>query len=358
MDHTTFPVIDVQGTPFDCGKQYGYAAKQLIADDISIYKELIRYHVNLSFIDMVEQASRFIPYVSENYPELMEEIRGIAEGSLRSIDEIMMLNARTELLSRKTSKECTSMSFLPFVCADQTIWLAQNWDWYEATRGLSIVLRINQEEKPKIVTIVEAGQIGKIGFNDLGIGLCVNWLDSCDTRIGTPFIVLCRAILNSSNIVDAINELYRCKRASSANFMLGHKDGFVIDFETTPYDIDFIEPKDGYIIHTNHFLSERLKKDDKGLANKGGDSLIRKQVAETILKMNLGNITIRTIKDIQQNLTCKPYSICTLPNLEDDKLDQWTTMSSIIMNLSTLELSITFGNPSSETYNTVVPFSN
>ena len=356
MAQTYFPTIDIQGDPFDCGKQYGNAAKQLIADNICIYKELIEFHANLSFADAIEQASRFIPYVSENHPDFMEEIKGIAEGSLTSVDEIMLLNARTELLSHTPSKECTSMSFLPFVCEDQTIWLAQNWDWYETTKGLSVILRIKQAGKPRIVTLVEAGQIGKIGFNDLGIGLCVNWLDSGVSGLGTPFILLCRAILNSRNIVDAINELYKCKRASSANFMLCHKDGFAIDFETTPYDIDFIEPKDGYIVHTNHFLSERLRKDDKGIANKGGDSLIRKQVAETIIRKNLENITISTIKDIQQNLVCTPYSVCTLPNQEDHKLDQWTTMSSIIMNLSKLELAITYGNPSIEPYSNITPF--
>ena len=47
---------------------------------------------------VLARARAFVPAVADRYPELMEEVTGIAEGADRPVEEIVALNARTELL--------------------------------------------------------------------------------------------------------------------------------------------------------------------------------------------------------------------------------------------------------------------
>ena len=83
--------------------------------------------------------------------------------------------------------------------------------------------------------------------------------------------------MNCEYLPDAINEIYRFPSAASGNFLVANKQGVVVDFELTPSDVDFIEPKRGFIVHTNHFQSQRFRQLDYGLRNNGGDSIVRRQ---------------------------------------------------------------------------------
>jgi isopenicillin-N N-acyltransferase-like protein len=198
--------------------------------------------------------------------------------------------------------------------------------------------------------LLEAGHIGKMGFNETGLGLCVNWLEADKQKSGVPFIVLCRAVLNSEQIIDAINALYRCERAAAGNFMIGHRSGFAIDFETTSDDIDFIEPSNGILVHSNHFVSARLRIKDNGLKNRGGDSLVRKQLAEKILEREHGNIDKDLLMRVQRDRSCGPCSICTTPAENEPELARCSTLAGVIMNLSLFEMYIANGSPSETDY--------
>jgi isopenicillin-N N-acyltransferase like protein len=344
------PIIKVAGSPYECGRQYGKEVSQLIKKNIAVYARLFQFHTKLDRTSAITKAEEYIPVINNYDEDIMSEIRGIADGSGTSLGEIVMLNTRMELLSKAPIHECTSMAVVPPASRDNHIWLAQNWDWLQVTKGLSILLKVKQQGKPEVTMLVEAGHVGKMGFNETGLGLCVNWLGADKQKIGVPFIVLCRAILNSEQIIDATNALYRCERAVAGNFMLGHKSGFAIDFETTSDDIDFIEPSNGILVHSNHFISARLRLIDNGLKNRGGDSLVRRQLAEKFLTQELGNIDKELLVKIQRDESCGPYSICTTPAEDEPELARWSTLAGVIMNLSLLEMYIAYGTPSETNY--------
>lgn len=338
-----FPIVTVQGDPYECGIQHGKAVSNLIHKNIDVYLQLIEFHSNLSPSAAFKKAEKYITYIESYDVKLVEEMQGIADGSGRKLAEIMLLNARTEMLSAIPLRECTSMAILP--PASDNVWLAQNWDWLHLTTGLTILLKVKQLNKPSIFMMAEAGQIGKMGFNEVGIGLCHNALDANYHKIGLPFIIICRVILNQWQLNDAINVLCESQRASSGNYLIAHKGGFAIDFEVTPDKFDFFEPEKHILVHTNHFLSKQFQSDDNVLARNGWDSVIRKQRAARLLEQEYGEIHFETISKIQSDLAFGTSSICVLPSKNMLELAQWSTLAGIIMNLSSMEIFVAPGLP-------------
>ena len=342
--------ITVKGDAFECGRMYGKLTADLIHKNIKMYLLLFEFHSGLDKKRALYIAKSYEKIIQDHDENIYKEMVGIAEGANVSFDEILLLNTRTELLSNVTMGECTSFAIQPKATSDNSLWLCQNWDWFNLTNGLSVLLKICQSGKPEITMFVEAGHVGKMGFNNYGIGLCVNKLHHKTQGIGIPFIVLCRAILNCDQLSDAINEIYRYPIATSGNFLIVNKNGIVVDFEVTHDDVDFIEPQRGIIVHTNRFESLRLRQFDKGVRSNGGDSIVRKQFVFNVLDEKNGHIDLNLIKSIQRDRSNGFNSICMSSNESNPEQARWITQAGIIMNFTSKKLYITFGQPINNEY--------
>lgn len=345
-----FPIIAVHGSPYDCGKQYGSAVAPLIYRNIDVYLQLIKHHANLSHDAAIQKAKQFIPSIENLDADLIDEIQGIADGSGVSLDDIMLLNARTELLSTVPVRECTAIVVLPMAASPPQVWMGQNWDWLKATEGLTVILKVNQPGKPQITMLVEAGQIGKMGYNETGLGLCHNALETNYASVGVPFIVMCRAILNNSEMNDALHTLCNTKRASSGNFVIAHRDGVAVNVETTPNDYFYLEPVNDIIIHTNHFTAPKFSGNDHVLRNAGWDSVIRYQRARRLLDQDWGIINLDSLVKLQRDLLCGNSSICVRANTLQVPLARWATLAGVVMNLSLKEMFVASGLPVENEY--------
>ena len=114
--------------------------------------------------------------------------------------------------------------------------LGQNWDWLIHAWETTVVLESEQDEGPNFVTVVEAGLLAKTGMNAAGLGLVTNTLVS-DRDVGepgVPYHVCLRSLLDAPSIVAAVERLQRARRSSSANYVLAHADGLVVNVESTP----------------------------------------------------------------------------------------------------------------------------
>jgi isopenicillin-N N-acyltransferase-like protein len=265
----------------------------------------------------------------------------VTDGCGLSLEEIMILNCRTELLSTTPMHECTSMAVLP--PASGEVLLGQTWDWLEVMRGSAVVLRVRREDRPTVTMLVEAGQIGKMGYNSAGLGLCLNWMETDYQRIGAPYLLIARALLDCAHLSQAIDVFSKYPRASSGNYLLAHVDGVAINIEATPDQFDFQEPERGILVHTNHFISPRFRASDRGLRQEGGDSLVRRQHAANLLGREHGRITGDTLKAIQQDTAFGPAAICTPAPEHVPPLERWATLAGLVMNLTTQEHAISPG---------------
>ena len=92
-----FPLIELSGSAFERGQQHGVAAKSRVQRSIATYSRLFAY-CGISWVDAQRKGSAYREVIGDFAPELLMEIEGIAQGSGRHLNEILALNARTELL--------------------------------------------------------------------------------------------------------------------------------------------------------------------------------------------------------------------------------------------------------------------
>ncbi|HEX2139489.1 MAG TPA: C45 family peptidase [Woeseiaceae bacterium] len=324
------PLIRIAGGAFERGQQYGRAAADQIALVLDVYRnEFARK--DLSWAEASTLGEEFGVLMRDYDAELMTEIEGIAEGARQSVSAIVILNARTELVYWKGARdgaaarngpefapdECTSGVAMPEITADGHLLHAQNWDWQPDCAAASLVLHIEHEdERPDILTCVEAGQLARHGMNRLGLGLTANGLHSGHDygRFGVPNPFIRRRMLASPTLARALYELMNSPRAFSHNVTVSDAAGEAFDIETTPDECFWLEPDEGVLSHANHFKCPvaRLRVADANIA-RCPETIYRERRLRAALKRASGQITVDTFKAALADRYGAPDSICRSP---------------------------------------------
>lgn len=356
MSDLPFPIITIEGSPHSRGVQYGKQCQALISKTIAFYRKVFKYESNLDWNQSLQKSTEFIPYIQKYDFEIMEEIEGIAEGADCPLEEILAINVRSELLflltaqGKKSMKvSCTSLAATPEATSERETFLAQNWDWYVKTQNQCIILKIKQPGRPHILQLVEAGLIAKIGMNSAGIGMCTNAMVCNNWRVGVPFHVILRGILNAQSMSEAIGAVTKPDRASAGNFLIGHSDGEAINIEAGPDDLNIIYPERGVITHANHFQVPNSNIRDY-IPSLWPDTIVRGHRAAKLLSADKNRINRRTIQNLLQDHFDNPFSICShsCEKMPVEYTNQ--TNASIIINLSRQKFYVAKGPPCDHTY--------
>jgi isopenicillin-N N-acyltransferase-like protein len=350
-----FPVYRIEGDARECGVQYGAQAAERVARTIDIYLSAFGRQAGLTLEAVRERARAFAAEIEALDADIMAEIRGIAEGSRQRLEDIVAVNCRTELLygrlaGRQPATECTTIVALPQATGSGTVLLGKNWDWRNQTVEAVVVLRVRQKGKPALSLIVEAGMVGRDGFNEHGIVVCGNLLVSHEDkgRVGVPIPILRRRILNSRHYYEAIDILVKSPRGASGNYLIAHRDGVAIDFETTPDNVYAVYPERGLLTHANHFQSPAAHA--AGVAKYyTGDSLYRDFRARQLLEPKIGAITIEDIKTVLRDEFGAPRAICRTPH-DYPGQEPTMTIASLIFDLGAEVMHVAAGQPTRSDY--------
>src|SRR5947209_743341 len=232
------PLILSEGTPFERGFHLGDTEAGRVTQSVVAYMELFKQVGGLSRHDVFAYAENFIPVIAHYAPQLLQEIRGIAEGSRHDLREIVAINARTEMMyGANPLPECTAIGVSTIASADRHIRLAQNWDWHPSLAGALILWVLRREDGPDLLTLTEAGIVGKIGINAAGLAMCINLLVSTSDSRGpaVPMHILLRHILDTaSSTEEAISLIGSTPRCTSCNHLLIDRAGALVSVEATP----------------------------------------------------------------------------------------------------------------------------
>lgn len=348
-----YPVILTSGTPYDRGFQYGSQAKRQIDNTVAAYRTIFQKNVQTNWESARKIASGYIPIVESFDPEIMEEIRGIAAGSGYSVEDVMALNVRTEimLVARAVLSECTALAATRPATQNGHTLIGQNWDWVPALAESCILLVVKQPRKPTVVTFVEAGLVAKVGCNSAGLGLCVNVIvcDRDKTAAGIPVHVMIRRVLDSSTLSEAIDVITHSQRAGSLNYVLAQGDK-IVNVEAAagpPGLIDRQSPESGILAHANHFASPRLSVRDEAL---WPDSFQRHSGTMARLDESKGRIDVQTLQRILRDHTNFPDSVCRHQNPAQEPERRLETHGSVIMDVSEGVVYFADGRPCEREY--------
>jgi hypothetical protein len=328
MSPEPFPFVSVSGTPRERGRQYGAAVADRIRRSIGIYTGQIR-KLGLESGDLQRLVHEFLPRIEAFGAEYVEEMRGIAEGAEVGLEEIVLVNARTEIVSLARLQApsadeepdgCTGAVILPSRSRNGRLIHGQNWDWRAECAETGIVLRVRREDGPDFLTFTEAGALARCGLNAAGIAITANYLE-CDRdyrQSGVPLPLIRRKVLEQEHFALAMRTVAVTPKACANNMMVSYAAGWAIDFECAPDESFPIYPEDGLIVHANHWLSPVAlsKVKDTGIPSVPESFYRDWRVREHLAKCGSG-LTRDDLKAALFDDFGSPYSVCRPPRTSE-----------------------------------------
>jgi hypothetical protein len=260
-------------------------------------------------------------YGDKFFPQYMEEIRGIADGSASNLTDILLRNFIYDF----PRKGCTTVVFKE---KDRII-LAHNEDNTKENLGNCYVLQVYPDAGNSFISLCYAGMIpgNSFSFNSNGIAITNNALPTPDIKVGVPRHFIDRHQLEGKSIEDVLKRTLLPERASGGSFNIASsREKRAINVETTSQRYCITEIDEKYL-HTNHYISKGftdLKKDESLLKS----SISRYNIGTKLLK-KIEQKTPQAALDILSSLETKPYSI-----LRIDKRMSVRTLYTVLFDVS------------------------
>jgi isopenicillin-N N-acyltransferase-like protein len=352
----TLPLVHLSGTPYEQGLQHGEALREAITQNMAIYFARFERELRLTRAETLRRAAVYAGAIERESPAYAAGMRGLADGSGLSYNEIAALNVRYELFYYQfgvnaVADGCTAVAVLPEASADGHLLLGENWDWVSGVRGA--VLHSREPDGLEVLCFSEAGIVGgKIGLNSAGVGLLINGLTSTDddwARLHKPFHVRCHEILRAHSFDAATRVVTEGDRSCSGNFVIAQSPNRVINIETSPHAAAITGCTSGCLVHANHFINPVALAVSEPPVEKNPHSYRRlERMAELLAThqpLTMGDLQA-ALRDHQGH----PYSICFHIDPEEPPEEYYESVISAIIDLRAGALYLSDGPPCENPY--------
>lgn len=342
-------VIECQGTPYEIGLQYGEGCRDSLLRSIEVNFGILTAGYKVSQEQLLATAKKYLPRVEAFDPQLVEMIKGQAEGAGISFEQAFALRCTLELGTYfpMLSALCTSFAVGGEATSSGKTILGQNIDWYP---GFPVdLLRVTHADGTVQLTL-SLGGFAEYTLSSAGFGMCAN---STMTpvegfRLNIPLACYLPKAMRQKNIGDALGVLCQAARGIGY-FHLASAKGDIVGIESVFDDFEIIYPHRGVLVHSNHYLTGRFKKGD--LAYMGiPDSYLRLPRMQTLLEAEYGQITVEKMMAILADHYDYPLSICRHYDTATPRLFNAETLASFIMVPEDGVMYIACGTPCSHQY--------
>ncbi len=256
-------VITLEGSPYERGVCHGRLMREAIGEALSLWERAyVQDAFGMSraeFALEVERRTDFYPAIKRWTPDLLDELKGIADGADADFREVYAFNLADEcyeLEGLPRPERCSSIGVwrsesLPPLVA-QTLDIEPFWD------GLQTVQRIvDPDGSSATLVLAYPGLIGMNGMSGRGFGLCMNSLSElASARSGLPVTMVIRGALAAADLDAAVRFLTDVPHATGQNYLLASDEG-VVDLECSSGGVTRYEPDQtgGVLLHTNSPLA-------------------------------------------------------------------------------------------------------
>jgi len=312
-----------------------------------------------AFLQKFFAETDFLPAIRRWTPELLDEIKGIAEGSGQPYQTMLAYQMVDEIwvyFDKADSHHCSGLGVIR--SESHPAYIAQNMDLESYRDGSQVVLHIAEgPSTPEQFVFTAAGLIATNGMNNRSIAVAANTLlDLSASPDGLPVACVVRGVLARAKGEEVLSFIKTIKHASGQNYIVGVGNR-VYDFEASANKVvEFRAVPDGSIVyHTNHPLAnDDLKpwheKQIKAMTleekNKG-DSEVRLNSLETRLRKPASAINEQVIKETLQSKDSMDHPVCRSVAAGGG----WFSFGSTIMTLSDKPFfQVTMGPPDSNKF--------
>jgi len=258
-------VLKLSGTPRQRGQQHGEELREMIGRHLDLYRENIQLDTGLdaqTFFDRFYAETDFLPAIEKYTPDLLEEVRGIAEGSGRNFDEVLARQLSDEdpwfrqmiKFGRPLPENCSCLG----TGEGGRSLIAQNMDSPLYYDGFQMLLRVSEPDSDvESLVFTVAGKLSLAGMNNYGVGICCNTVLQLDFNPrGLPEDFIVRKVLQQKNLSDVLAFMRSIPHASGQNYVLGDPTR-VTDLECSAHQVTELppNPENQRLFHTNHPLA-------------------------------------------------------------------------------------------------------
>jgi isopenicillin-N N-acyltransferase-like protein len=305
-----------------------------------------RQFISPSFEEILDLAGESIPFTDKYAPDLVEEIRGIAEGSGFKFEEIFALNSVADIeetLSVRAARDelapsCSSYAVGKGSTLDGDTYVGWNNDWHKSWLRSTVLIKGKPHDGPPFLLSTNAGWVGRPGLNP-HLGLAANGLFPSDCSPGVPYPVVCRKILQQRSVADAVAVISEMKRMGGMNYTLGDVEGNVAAVETTARRCAVIRDTNGKVVHTNHFVTEELLSYEVRIRDSFVNSQKRlERLKELLMEREASSITVKDLETMHRDHANRPDSICR-------HSEEGMTLASLICQPSQSMMLVAYGHP-------------
>jgi len=348
------PLVRVSGTHREMGRQIGEACKKQVQHGVENGRSLVAdayQQLELTWAGAQIQARKYLPFAQERYPQYVEELMGIAEGAEVGFEDLVVINAMEAVtMDALHLTRCTSMAVNDEHTADGHVLLAHNEDWVPEDEDDVFIVLAKPKHDPPFLAMTYGGLLPNIGFNAYGIAQMCDSVYPNDSRIGTPRTVVSRAVLASKTPDEAIRHMLSAQRAAGYNHLLIHESGELYSVEVSARRFGILYGENGYIVHTNHYLSENMQQVEREPEDLVA-SRVRYYRALRLIK-RVEQHSIKTLQTIQRDHVNFSNSICNHSIDASNPLDREKTVNAMVIDLTAREMHIAWGNPCENPYHT------
>ncbi|GAA5068048.1 isopenicillin-N N-acyltransferase-like protein [Thermocatellispora tengchongensis] len=253
--NTRLPEVHVHGEGRAAGRAYGEAARDLVLR----HHEMIVRGLAARGMELPEAQAHVAAVRAATAavaPALAAEVDGVGEGAGLTPDDGWILQLRAELTGWNIAPpECSSLALVSPARPGGPL-AAQNADLPPQAGPLFLALRRTFADRPALLTITPAGQLGHHGMNEAGVTVFGNFLRTPEWGVGVPRYLLTRLALAETSRHAAADAVAAVPRSGPRNLLIADDEG-ALDIETTPSGTARLDPSpEGVLPHTNHFLTE------------------------------------------------------------------------------------------------------
>ena len=323
MAVTSQAIVECRGDGRERGRAHGEALRERIGGllerwDAGVAARLGRPPQTL--VSALVETTGFVAAIERHTPDLLAEVRGIAEGAGVAFDRVLALNLMDEewwfTAPAEPRDACTLIAVGP--AEGRPTVLAQNMDLPEHMDGAQALLRYDDGAGDGGAVLTAAGMIGLTGVSSAGLGVCVNTLAMLNhSRDGLPVAFVMRGALGQGSVAGAADFLARVPHASGQHYALADSAG-VAGYECSAAGAVRSDSARGRFCHTNHPLAS-ADLDPAVPAEGREDSHVRLAAIESVAD------NVATGADCERVLADREAPLCVVP--EPGK--PWITFGSI-----------------------------
>lgn len=250
-------LISLSGSHYEIGQIYGKA----LAGEIRRFYDLFLLKLaqrDVSIETALNIARKLGEYIEKYSPDLLEEVRGIADGAKMEYQSILSLNCMFEIpriAGKKEMHYCTVWG----VTDGRKCLAAQNLDLASEYGEFLTLFRISPSGERTVLLLAMPSMVGMLGMNEDGLVFSGTTVSSKEANYGLPKPFICRNILKTcDNVIDATAFLQNVSRTTGGNPLLADARGGLQVLECSVAKCVDLHPEKEYVASTNHYTDDDL----------------------------------------------------------------------------------------------------